>query len=96
MQAIILAAGMGKRLKELTQDRTKCMVQVNGVALIDRMLHQIESRHLSRMLRIATKPAFPGLEEAPTTAMPSGWNNCFMLVLTSKFRIPAWGQERPH
>ncbi len=30
MQAIILAAGMGKRLKELTQDRTKCMVQVNG------------------------------------------------------------------
>ena len=31
MQAIILAAGMGKRLKELTQDRTKCMVQVNGV-----------------------------------------------------------------
>ena len=41
---------MGKRLKELTQDRTKCMVQVNGVALIDRMLHQIESRHLSRIV----------------------------------------------
>lgn len=50
MQAIILAAGMGKRLTELTQDRTKCMVQVNGVALIDRMLHQIESRHLSRIV----------------------------------------------
>lgn len=50
MQAIILAAGMGKRLKELTQDRTKCMAQVNGVALIDRMLHQIESRHLSRIV----------------------------------------------
>ena len=50
MQAIILAAGMGKRLKELTQDRTKCMVQVNGVTLIDRMLHQIESRHLSRIV----------------------------------------------
>lgn len=50
MQAIILAAAMGKRLKELTQDRTKCMVQVNGVALIDRMLHQIESRHLSRIV----------------------------------------------
>lgn len=26
------------------------MVQVNGVALIDRMLHQIESRHLSRIV----------------------------------------------
>lgn len=42
MQAIILAAGMGKRLKELTKDNTKCMVEVNGVPLIDRMLHQLE------------------------------------------------------
>ncbi len=50
MQAIILAAGMGKRLKELTQNNTKCMVKVNGVALIDRMLHQIEKYHLSRIV----------------------------------------------
>ena len=50
MQAIILAAGMGKRLKELTQNNTKCMVKVNGVALIDRMLHQIERQHLSRII----------------------------------------------
>ena len=50
MQAIILAAGMGKRLKELTQDNTKCMVKVNGVTLIDRMLHQIEKRELSRIV----------------------------------------------
>lgn len=50
MQAIILAAGMGKRLKELTQDNTKCMVKVNGVTLIDRMLHQIEKHALSRIV----------------------------------------------
>ncbi len=50
MQAIILAAGMGRRLKELTQDNTKCMVKVNGVTLIDRMLHQIERQHLSRIV----------------------------------------------
>lgn len=50
MQAIILAAGMGKRLKELTHNNTKCMVTVNGVTLIDRMLHQIENQHLSRIL----------------------------------------------
>ena len=30
MQAIILAAGMGKRLKHLTENNTKCMVKVNG------------------------------------------------------------------
>lgn len=50
MQAIILAAGMGKRLKELTKDNTKCMVQVNGVTLIERMLRQIERQHLSRIV----------------------------------------------
>ena len=48
MQAIILAAGMGKRLKELTQHNTKCMVKINGVTLIERMLHQIDERHFSR------------------------------------------------
>ena len=50
MQAVILAAGMGKRLKELTKNNTKCMVKVNGVTLIDRMLHQIEKHHLSRII----------------------------------------------
>ena len=50
MQAIILAAGMGKRLKDLTRDNTKCMVKVNGVSLIDRVLHQLEKFHLSRIV----------------------------------------------
>ncbi len=50
MQAVILAAGMGKRLKELTQDNTKCMVSVNGVTLIDRMLHQIDKYSFSRIV----------------------------------------------
>jgi len=50
MQAIILAAGMGKRLKELTQNNTKCMVRVNGVTLIDRMLHQIDQHPFSRVI----------------------------------------------
>ena len=52
MQAVILAAGMGKRLKELTQNNTKCMVKVNGVTLIDRMLHQIERQHLNRIILV--------------------------------------------
>lgn len=52
MQALILAAGMGKRLKELTKNNTKCMVKVNGVTLIDRMLHQIEKYNLSRIVMV--------------------------------------------
>ena len=50
MQAIILAAGMGKRLKELTQNNTKCMVKVNGVSLIERMLHQIQKQNVERIV----------------------------------------------
>ncbi|MFO7790626.1 MAG: aminotransferase class I/II-fold pyridoxal phosphate-dependent enzyme [Bacteroidota bacterium] len=50
MQAIILAAGMGKRLKELTEERTKCMVEVNGTTLIERMLLQIDQVNLSRVV----------------------------------------------
>ena len=50
MQAIILAAGMGKRLKELTKNNTKCMVKVNGVTLIERMLRQLDSFCLKRVV----------------------------------------------
>ena len=50
MQAVILAAGMGKRLKELTSNNTKCMVKVNGVTLIERMLRQIERQNVSRIV----------------------------------------------
>lgn len=50
MQAIILAAGMGKRLGELTKGNTKCMVKVNGVSLIDRTLTQLSKLPLSRAI----------------------------------------------
>ncbi|MBR1929677.1 MAG: aminotransferase class I/II-fold pyridoxal phosphate-dependent enzyme [Paludibacteraceae bacterium] len=50
MQAIILAAGMGKRLGELTKDSTKCMVKVAGVTLIERLLNQLEKFNLSRIV----------------------------------------------
>ena len=50
MQAIILAAGMGKRLGELTKDNTKCMVEVNGVRLIDRTLNQLSRLELTRVI----------------------------------------------
>ena len=50
MQAIILAAGMGRRLGELTRNNTKCMVRVNGVALIDRLLNQLVPLNLRRVV----------------------------------------------
>jgi len=50
MQAIILAAGMGRRLGEYTKDNTKCMVPVNGVPLIDRLLEQLVKQTLQRVI----------------------------------------------
>ena len=52
MQAVILAAGMGKRLKELTKNNTKCMVEVNGVPLIYRLLYQLEKYKLERVVMV--------------------------------------------
>ena len=50
MQAIILAAGMGRRLGDLTKENTKCMVPVNGVRLIDRLLGQLSGLSLKRVI----------------------------------------------
>ena len=50
MQAIILAAGMGKRLRHETASNTKCMVKVNGRTMIDRSLDNITKHPLSRII----------------------------------------------
>lgn len=52
MQAVILAAGMGKRLGELTKGHTKCMIQVGGETLISRLLHQLDLYKLSRVVMV--------------------------------------------
>lgn len=52
MQALILAAGMGKRLGEYTRNNTKCMVEVNGTRLIDRMIRQLVPLGLDRLVMV--------------------------------------------
>lgn len=52
MQAIILAAGQGKRLGQYTKDNTKCMVKVNGVSLIDRVIKQLVHIHVDRLVLV--------------------------------------------
>lgn len=41
VKVVILAAGMGKRLVQYTNEQTKCMVKVCGISLIERLLNQI-------------------------------------------------------
>ncbi|MBR5117421.1 MAG: aminotransferase class I/II-fold pyridoxal phosphate-dependent enzyme [Muribaculaceae bacterium] len=53
MQALILAAGMGRRLGEKTRNNTKCMIEVNGVKLIDRVLRQLKEQKIDRVVIVA-------------------------------------------
>ena len=53
MQAVILAAGMGRRLKEHTKDKTKCMVNVGGQTIIER---RSEERRVGKECRSRWSP----------------------------------------
>ena len=62
MQAVILAAGMGKRLKEHTREKTKCMVKVGGQTIIERGLRILDVEGLSRII-VVTGYKGEGLRE---------------------------------
>ncbi len=60
MQAIILAAGMGKRLGEFTKNNTKCMVKVNGVTLIERLLQILDNVKSAKLDRVVIVTGYEG------------------------------------
>ena len=41
MNAIILAAGLGIRLRPLTNDKPKCMVEVAGIPMVERQIQYL-------------------------------------------------------
>lgn len=50
IEVIILAAGVGSRLRPITLDVPKCMVPVNGVPLIGRLIKQLQQHsNISRI-----------------------------------------------
>ena len=50
MQALMLAAGMGKRLGKFTNNNTKCMVEVAGEKLIDRAIDAVIEAEIKKMI----------------------------------------------
>ena len=96
MQAIILAAGMGKRLGALTQDNTKCMIRVGGETLIERLLRQLDRLHLERIILvvgykaqelkdfIATLPVQTPMLYVENTVYDKT-NNIYSLYLTKEY-----------
>ena len=53
MNAIILAAGMGTRLRPLTNDRPKCLVAVNGVPMVERQIQFLKEKGIDDIALIS-------------------------------------------
>ena len=49
MKALILAAGIGSRLSPLTDNSPKCMVQVNGVSIIEKQINSLLSNRITEI-----------------------------------------------
>ena len=47
MKAIIMAAGVGSRLKEINGDKPKCLIEPDGVTLISRSISLLQRRGIS-------------------------------------------------
>ena len=61
MKAIILAAGRGTRMKELTEEKPKCLVELDGQSLLEKQLGAlrqagIEEIRLVLVRRPSSKP----------------------------------------
>ena len=52
LKVILLVAGEGKRLRPYTLDRPKCMVEVDGISLIDRQLAVLQTEGLEDIVMI--------------------------------------------
>lgn len=50
MKAIILAAGEGTRLRPCTLDRPKCLVEIDGISLLERQLAMLRSRGIDEIV----------------------------------------------
>ena len=46
MKAIILAAGRGSRMKNLTERNPKCLVELHGKSLLDRQLDALNMANI--------------------------------------------------
>lgn len=50
MKAIILASGIGKRLTPLTEELPKTLIEINGVALLDRMIKSLTENNVFEII----------------------------------------------
>lgn len=50
MQGLMLAAGMGKRLAEYTNNNTKCMLKIGEVTLLERAINALKNAGINKLI----------------------------------------------
>ncbi|HEY4474027.1 MAG TPA: sugar phosphate nucleotidyltransferase [Candidatus Paceibacterota bacterium] len=84
MQAVILAAGEGKRLRPLTDDRPKPLIYLNGLPLLEHVLRQIPNAVTDIIMVI-------GYHEKKIRAhFGSSWNGKPITYVEQEQRMGTW------
>lgn len=94
MKAVILAAGLGTRLRPITNDVPKCMVPVNGIRIIDKQIDNLLANgvndiyvvdgYKAEVLASHLKESFPQVHIISNPRYAET-NNMFSLYLTSLY-----------
>lgn len=94
MKAVILAAGLGTRLRPITNDVPKCMVPVNGIRIIDKQIDNLLANGINEIyvvdgykaevLSNHLKETFPQVQVVSNPRYAET-NNMYSLYLTSKY-----------
>lgn len=94
MKAVILAAGLGSRLRPITNEVPKCMVPVNGIRIVDKqidnlLVNDVEDIYVvdgykAEILASHLKEVYP-LVHIVSNPRYAETNNMYSLYLTAKF-----------
>lgn len=94
MKAVILAAGLGSRLRPITKKVPKCMVPVNGIRIVDKQIDNllkagitdiyVVSGYLHEVLDSHLKEHYPSVTIVPNPRYDQT-NNMYSLFLASQY-----------
>jgi len=94
MKSVILAAGLGSRLRPITNDVPKCMVPVNGIRIIDKQIDNllqsgikdicVVSGYKAEVLNAHLKANYPIVKIIPNVRYAET-NNMYSLFLAREF-----------